>query len=64
MTDDQRSPPNPAAKAAARAARQDRLAAELRANLRRRKAQGRARVASNPADMADPAPSAGPEPED
>ncbi len=63
MTEDRCAPPNPAAKAAARAAWRDRLAAELRANLRRRKAQDRARAAPDPADMTDRAPPVGTEPE-
>jgi hypothetical protein len=65
MTEDHRAPPNPATKVAARAARRDRLAAELRANLRRRKAQDRARATSDadPADVTDRAPPAGTDPD-
>jgi hypothetical protein len=43
MTEDRQSP-----KTAARKARNERLAAELRENLRKRKAQGRARKNAGP----------------
>jgi hypothetical protein len=60
MTHDPGVPATPPAKAAARQARRDRLAAELRANLRRRKAQGRARAEPEPCG-ANPPPGTEPE---